>query len=115
MLGHTRRHHTSNNIPDIRIPIPIERPVEVDRPLSVSDKPMSVNDVLQELYGELPRWAIVLRGLRHREGLTQAQIGKLLGIPQGNISQMEHGTRPIGKLIAKRLADLFKTDYRLFL
>jgi len=42
-------------------------------------------------------------------------MGELLGIPQGNISQMERGKRPIGKQIAKRLADLFHTDYHLFL
>lgn len=76
---------------------------------------MTVNEALKELCGDLPRWAIVLRGLRHREGLTQAKMGALLGIPQGNISQMERGKRSIGKQIAKRLADLFKTDYHLFL
>lgn len=76
---------------------------------------MSVNEVLKEMCGDLPRWAIALRGLRAREGLTQNAMGNLLGITQGNISQMEHGKRPIGKQIAKRLADLFKTDYRLFL
>jgi plasmid maintenance system antidote protein VapI len=42
-------------------------------------------------------------------------MGSMLGIPQGNISQMEHGKRPIGKQIAKRIAEFFKTDYHLFL
>ncbi len=79
------------------------------------DKPMSVDEILQEMSGDLPRWAIALRGLRAREGLTQIQMSALLDIPQGNISQMEHGKRPIGKQIAKKLAGLFKTDYRLFL
>lgn len=59
--------------------------------------------------------AVMLRGLRYREGLTQVELGKLLGIAQGNISLMEKGKRTIGKDIAKRLAHLFKTDYRLFL
>ena len=76
---------------------------------------MSVDEVLHEMCGDLPRWAIALRGLRAREGLTQVKMSTLLGIPQGNISQIEHGKRPIGKQIAKRLAKMFKTDYRLFL
>lgn len=76
---------------------------------------MSIDEVLREMCGDLPRWAIALRGLRAREGLTQVSMGAMLGIPQGNISQMEKGKRPIGKQIAKRLAALFKTDYRIFL
>jgi len=81
----------------------------------VKEEPMSVREAIHELCGDLPRWAIAFCGLRHREGLTQVEMGNMLGIPQGNISQMEHGKRPIGKQIAKRIAELFKTDYRLFL
>ena len=101
MQGHTKRRHTDMD-------------VYVSQ-AQKNDIPMSIDEVLREMCGDLPRWAIALRGLRAREGLTQITIGNLLGIPQGNISQMEHGKRPIGKAIAKRLADLFKTDYRLFL
>ena len=101
MPEHTRRH-----------PINSATYIEVS---SKDDKPMSVDEALREMCGNLPRWAIALRGLRAREGLTQVAMSNLLKIPQGNISQMEHGKRPIGKQIAKRLADLFRTDYRLFL
>ena len=79
------------------------------------ETPMSADEMIGKLCNNLPEWAVVLRGLRHREGLTQISMGELLGIPQGNISQMERGKRPIGKQIAKRLADLFHTDYHLFL
>ena len=80
-----------------------------------SEKAMTVNEAIREISGELPRYAVAIRGLRRREGLTQAEMGKILDIPQPNISQMEHGRRPIGKQIAKRLAELFNTDYHLFL
>lgn len=56
-----------------------------------------------------------LRGFRLREGLTQTELAKKIEVNQANLSKMEHGKRPIGKLIAKRLASLFKTDYRIFL
>jgi DNA-binding XRE family transcriptional regulator len=79
------------------------------------DRPMSIEEFIRDSFGDLPQWAVMLRGLRNREGLTQAAIGNLLGIPQGNISQMERGKRPIGKQLAKKLAELFHTDYRLFL
>ena len=77
--------------------------------------PMSADEMITKLCGGLPEWAVCLRGLRVREELTQAALGKLLHIDQTNISQMECGKRTIGKQLAKRLAKLFKIDYRIFL
>ena len=79
------------------------------------EKAMTVSEAIREISGDLPRYAVAIRGLRRREGLTQVEMGEILGTTQGNISQMERGRRPIAKQIAKRLAELFKTDYRLFL
>lgn len=80
-----------------------------------SDTPMSAGEMIRKISGDLPKWAVMLKGLRHREGLTQVQLGEALSIEQTNISLMERGKRSIGKQLAKRLADFFKTDYRLFL
>jgi transcriptional regulator with XRE-family HTH domain len=55
------------------------------------------------------------RGLRLREGLTQEQLARLLGIKRPNLSEMENGKRPMGKNMAKRLAQVLKTDYTVFL
>jgi ribosome-binding protein aMBF1 (putative translation factor) len=59
--------------------------------------------------------AIALRGARHRESLTQEQLAKKLKIKQYNLSKMENGKRPIGKVMAKKFAKFFNLDYRLFL
>ena len=56
-----------------------------------------------------------MRGLRLREGLTQEQLSRLLGIKRPNLSEMENGKRPIGKNMAKRLAQVLKTDYKVLL
>ena len=56
-----------------------------------------------------------IRGLRLREGLTQEQLARLLGIKRTNLSEMENGKRAIGKNMAKRLAQVLKTDYKVFL
>jgi len=56
-----------------------------------------------------------LRGLRNREGLTQAELGKAIGVEQSNVSKMERGKRQIGVKIAKKLEKIFDIDYRLFL
>jgi plasmid maintenance system antidote protein VapI len=40
---------------------------------------------------------------------------KQIGIPQRHLSEMEKGKRPIGKEMAKRLANALKTHYKVFL
>ena len=59
--------------------------------------------------------AYMLKTSRKMATLTQAQLAQKLGMPQGNISQIESGKRPIGKMLAKRLAEIFDLDYRVFL
>jgi plasmid maintenance system antidote protein VapI len=58
---------------------------------------------------------IALRGGRKKEGLTQKELARLIGVSQNHISEMEHGKRPIGKDMARRLAEALKVDYRVFL
>jgi DNA-binding XRE family transcriptional regulator len=69
---------------------------------------------LEEVFPDLHQGSAI-RGLRLREGLTQEQLGHLLGVKRSNLSEMENGKRPIGKNMAKRLAQVLKTDYKVFL
>ena len=71
--------------------------------------------VFDELFGTLPRWAVNIKGLRAREGLTQKAFAKKLGIEQQNVSLYESGKRAIGKYLEKKKKKVFGTDYRLFL
>lgn len=97
MRAHTRKHPTKH-----------ESQIH-------EEKSISSNDYIKKVYGDLPRWAISLAGLRHRENLTQTQLGDMIEVKQSNISLMERGLRPIGKNLAYKLAKVFKTDYRIFL
>lgn len=72
-------------------------------------------DAFKEAFGDMPYYAITLRGLRNREGWTQVELSNRTGISQTNLSKMENGKRSIGKNIAKKLAEVFKTNYRMFL
>lgn len=98
MWERTRKRHT-------------ERPIRIDE----NDVPVSADEAMKTICGVRPEWSVALRGLRYREGLTQKAFGKKLGIEQTNISKMEQGKRPIGKTLAKRIAKVFKSDYRIFL
>lgn len=72
-----------------------------------------------ELFGDLTQShgepGVLLKGLRYRERLTQVELAKKLNISQANLSAMENGRRAIGKALAKRIADIFNLDYRMFL
>jgi len=76
---------------------------------------VTADEYYRVVYGSFPKWAVVLAGFRHREGLTQKELSEKMHLHQSNVSLMERGKRPIGKNLAKRLSEFFKTDYRLLL
>ena len=93
-------------------------------PLSVIEKykiesktegTVSVGEVFADLISERGEPGTLLRGLRAKEGLSQVNFSKIIGVTQANLSAMENGKRSIGKELAKRIAKKFKMDYRLFL
>jgi DNA-binding XRE family transcriptional regulator len=67
---------------------------------------------LDQKYGKV---GATIRGFRVRDDLTQKDLAKKLNIHQVHVSQIENGKRVVGKNLAKKLAKLFHTDYRLFL
>ena len=56
-----------------------------------------------------------LIGARNKKGLTQKALSELTGIPRRHISEMENNKRPIGKITAKKFANVLDVDYRVFL
>lgn len=76
---------------------------------------MSADEAMKIICGDRPEWAVALRGLRYREGFTQDALGKILDIDPSDISKMERGIQSIDKPTAKRLAKIFKINYKVFL
>lgn len=58
--------------------------------------------------------ATLLRGARHREGLTQQQLATLCAISRHHISEMESGNRTIDKHNAHKLGEVLHVDARMF-
>lgn len=56
-----------------------------------------------------------LRIYRENAGLTLTRLSDLSGIPKGNLSQLEHDKRPLGRLTARKLARHLRCDYRSLL
>lgn len=96
MLGRTKEHLTN--------------PKQKAESRSIPWREVAKEDIVK--YTEA---AVMLKGCRYRAALTQKALAEALGISQHHISEMENGKRSIGKSIAKRLAEFFRTDYRIFL
>jgi DNA-binding XRE family transcriptional regulator len=75
----------------------------------------SIETIFQKLDQKYTRPGALLKGLRLREGLLQIQFAKKINVTQANLSNMENGRRPIGKIIAKRIEKIFGANYRYFL
>lgn len=74
-----------------------------------------VREFFQENYSEEELPGLSLVGARYKEDMTQKELSNLTGIPQGHISQMENGKRPIGITIAKKLGKALNISYKVFL
>jgi ribosome-binding protein aMBF1 (putative translation factor) len=101
---------------EVRVRIPASRLAEAQAALAscgaVAQEPESIP--WEEVYPDF-NGSVALRGARKREGLTQKELARLVGISQTHVSEMEHGKRPIGKDMARRLAKVLKVHYRVFL
>ena len=131
MSGHMKKLHTNNNFvevtihgkADARFVLPRKsaqdllktlKPFQVFKDDS-GDELIPADEVFKGLYKQYGKIGSTIRGFRSRDGITQVELAKKLGIKQSHISQMEHGKRHIGKKMAHKMSKLFNTNYRLFL
>lgn len=91
-----------------------DKAIEALKPFGFVEESVPWRECFPEVTDEnLPGTA--LAGARAKEGFTQRQLTQLTGIPQRHISEMENGKRTIGKERAKRLAEVLKVNYKVFL
>ncbi len=79
------------------------------------EKSVSWREAFQEGIEMFSEIGLMLKGVRHKAGLTQKALADQIGVKPHHISEMEHGKRPIGKNMAHRLAKILGVDYRVFL
>ena len=72
-------------------------------------------EALADIIEKYSEAGCILRSSRRRSEKTQQELADEIGTPQRHISEMEHGKRPIGKEMAKRLAKALNVNYRIFL
>ena len=135
MLEHTRKHpinynakhksvlYMSESGQTLKLPMKVaealaqyvieNRPSYKSLFMNLMDK--SSEDPFADINKKYTKTGALIRGLRIREDMSQKEFAKSLHITQGDLSKMENGKRPVGKTIAKRIAEKFHLDYRLFL
>lgn len=130
MSEHTKRHRISAHShgealvvsyhqTTYVIPKAIARRYIVEEPKIQRKKARVKEETIEQIFSSLDqkytKAGVLLKGLRHREGLTQVAFAKRIHVTQANLSNMENGRRPIGRVIAKRIQKAFGTNYRYFL
>jgi len=90
-------------------------PIHIAKKYQVSKSVISSDEVFADIHKKYTKPGCLLQGLRYREGLTQVQLARKLYMTQSDVSQMENGTRRIGREVAKRIGELFHFNYRAFL
>jgi DNA-binding XRE family transcriptional regulator len=115
-MSEAMKKRTTGGYVEVRFRIPVTRLVEAKQALAsygaIAEEPESIP--WEEVYPDF-NGSVALRGARKRETLTQKELARLVGVSQTHISEMEHGKRPIGKDMARRLAKALKVNYRVFL
>lgn len=122
MSVHTRKHPTRESKDFINMRhagVNYQFPKQIAEKYRVNNdkdsKSVSSDEVFADLNKKYTRPGVLLRGIRAREDLTQIEMAKKIKVTQSDISQMENGTRAIGRKIAKRIEKLFDVSYRSFL
>ena len=126
MSAHTKTRHIKGNKPVLciseqgqvyKLPQTILKKYVVYNNISIKKAKnyvrRSLNDTPEEVFAEInakyTKTGALLKAVRLREGLNQKDFAKLIKVTQGDLSKMEHGKRPIGKILVERIAKKFKS------
>ncbi len=111
-----RRHPELKSIGAKRLRI-VKKAIEEAIALSSREllSPEETQALFKKLVPDTGKPSAALRAYRLRADLTQSELGKKADIPQPHIAAMERGKRPIGLIVAKRLALALGIDYKKLL
>ncbi|HSW69458.1 MAG TPA: helix-turn-helix transcriptional regulator [Gammaproteobacteria bacterium] len=126
MSAHMKMRHTKINKPILcvseqgqvyKLPQSVLNRYVVNDNLSIKKAKNNVSHSLgvtpEEAFAEInakyTKTGALLKAVRLREGLNQKDFAALINVTQGDLSKMEHGKRPVGKILTRRIAKKFKS------
>ncbi len=89
--------------------------VQLLKEYEIINEGITRKEAFRDLHEKNSEAGSILKGERYTAGMTQVELAKKLDIEHADVSKMESGRRSISKVMAKRLAKVFKTNYRIFL
>ena len=116
MSAHTKTHRTKTNSPIFCISEQgqvYQLPQSVLRRYIVNDNvrirkvksnfrsslSVAPEDAFADINAKYTKAGALLKAVRIREGLNQKDFAKFIDVTQGDLSKMERGQRPIGKIL----------------
>jgi len=120
MPERVKTHHTDEKYDGVVVSYILSGPKEKEKDLLMAAEKLGFEEVIPwreafENYSDEELPGAFLLGARTKEGLTQKQLAERIGAKQVHISEMEHGKRPIGKDMARKLGDALNISYKVFL
>jgi DNA-binding transcriptional regulator YiaG len=126
MSAHTKTHRTKANKPVLciseqghvyRLPTAILKKYTINNNHLIrkarnqvrQSLHVSPEEAFAEINAKYTKTGALLKAVRLREGLNQKDFAALIHVTQGDLSKMENGKRPIGKILVKRIAKKFKS------
>jgi DNA-binding transcriptional regulator YiaG len=126
MSAHMKTRHTKVNKPVLciseqgqtyRLPQTILKKYIVHDNISLkkakkinqSSSIITPEEAFAEINAKYTKTGALLKAVRLREGLSQKDFAALIKVTQGDLSKMEHGKRPVGKVLVSRIAKKFKS------
>jgi len=106
MSVHTRTRRIKSNA---------KKPAKPSLKVKPKEKFIPWREAFKDRIDKFTEPALMLRGYRHKSGMTQKEVADALGMKQHRISEFELGKRSISKEMAQKFGNLFHTNYRRFL
>jgi len=128
MSAHMKKPHTENAVVEVTIHGKTESKFIIPQAISLKISkllaPYEITDDeelipasevfkhIDEKYGAI---GANIRGYRYRDGMTQIELAKKLGISKNAVYNMEYSRLKVDKKMAQKLAQIFRTTPKMFI
>lgn len=124
MLAHMRTQ-TTGELAEITVTVPLRGAMKIQETVfaalsSAGHQVRRINDAGEEVFSVADVFpertpGMLIEGLRLKFEMTQEKLAELLNTKQNRISDLENGRREVSKEMAKKLGEVFKVPYQMFL
>lgn len=82
----------------------LKKAKKISRTKSATQNSITPDEAFSEINAKYTKTGALLKAVRLRAGLSQKEFALTIDVTQGDLSKMERGKRPIGKMLVARIA-----------